>query len=158
MGTLAPGPHADNLGRDHVGHDADGDHHVGHLHVGRHHVVDGVAPGSDVVSTEDLDTAIAAVKAASAALRTAPSADVGPAEVSAVIGALRELVWNVTALTGTVAARYETIGALRHDHGDDPAVAVEMIGLRLGDARGWLVQVDESLGATHDHAARLARP
>ena len=113
--------------------------------------------GGRIVSTEDLDTAIAAVKAAAAELRTAPSADVGPADVSAVIGALRELVWNVTSLTGVVAARYENIGALRHDHGDDPAVAVEMIGLRLGEAQGWLVQVDESLGATHDHAARLAR-
>jgi len=86
------------------------------------------------------------MKAAAAELRTAPPADVGPAEVSAVIGALRELVWNVTTLTGVIAARYENIGALRHDHGDDPAVAVEMIGLRLGDAQGWLAQVDEALG------------
>ena len=37
------------------------------------------------MSVEDLDAAIAAVKAAAAELRTAPPAEAGPADVSAVM-------------------------------------------------------------------------
>lgn len=109
------------------------------------------------MSTAKLDTAITAVKASAAELATTP--DVEPADLSAVIAGLRELAWTLDHHVTTVARRYddERLGALRHDHGDDPHAAVEMIRLRLGDVTTRLADIDEGFGDAHDHAARLAR-
>ena len=58
----------------------------------------------------------------------------------------------------TIADRYERLdGPLRHDQGDDPAGAVEMVRLRLADIVSRLVDVDEAFNEAHNHAARLAR-
>lgn len=110
------------------------------------------------MSVRDLDAAIVAVKSATGGLRTAGRDELEPAELSAMIGATRELLWNVASLSRVVAERYERFGPLRHDRGEDPVATVAMIGLRLGDVSEWLAQLDDAFAATHDLAARLGRP
>ena len=107
-----------------------------------------------VMTTELLDTAITTVTTAA---RDLPR-DLEPADLSAQIGAARELGWALDEFLKSLAARYERLaGPLRHDQGGDPAVAVEMVRLRLDDITVRLGGVDEAFGEAHNHAARIAR-
>ena len=106
------------------------------------------------MTTELLDTAIATVKTAA---RDLP-AGLEPADLSAQVAAARELAWALDGFVKTITARYEHLdGPLRHDQGGDPAVAVEMVQLRLDDITSRLVDIDAAFGEAHNHAARLAR-
>jgi hypothetical protein len=104
------------------------------------------------MDTKYLDSAIANIKNATTGFQ-----DVEPADLSAQIGGLAELLWNITHLTNKIAAAYDTIGLLRHDQDGDPDIAVEMIRLRLGDVTGRMADIDEAIQDAHNHAARLAR-
>lgn len=106
------------------------------------------------MATELLDAAIASVKRAA---RDLPPG-MEPAELSAQIAAARELGWALDQFVKSVAACYEHLGgSLRHDQGDDPVVAVEVVRLRLGDIAARLEEADQALGEAHNHAARIAR-
>jgi hypothetical protein len=104
------------------------------------------------MNTGHLNAAVASIKDA-----TREFHDVEPADLSAQIGGLAELCWNITHLTNKIAIAYDTIGALRHDQDGDPDAAVEMIRLRLGDVATRLADIDEAIQDAHNHAARLAR-
>jgi hypothetical protein len=104
------------------------------------------------MNTEHLDAAITAIKDA-----TREFHDVEPADLSAQIGGLAELCWNITHLTNKIITGYDNIGLLRHDQGGDPDSAVEMIRLRLGDVTTRFTDIDEAIQDAHNHAARLAR-
>jgi hypothetical protein len=105
------------------------------------------------MNTEHLDTAITAIKAAAADFHGL----VEPADLSAQIGGLAELLWNITHLTNKIVTAYDGIGPLRHDQDGNPDDAVEMIRLRLGDVTTRLADIDEAIQDAHNHAARLAR-
>jgi hypothetical protein len=104
------------------------------------------------MDTKHLDTAIGAIKNAAAEFH-----DVEPADLSAQIGGLAELCWNITHLTNKIAAAYDNIGLLRHDQNGDTDDAVEMIRIRLADVTVRLGDIDEAIKEAHNHAARLAR-
>ena len=105
------------------------------------------------MTTELLDSAIATVKTAA---RDLPR-DLDPADLSAQIAAARELAWALDHFVKTIAGRYERLdGPLRHDQGGDPAVAVEMVRLRLGDITARLDETDQAFAEAHNHAARLS--
>jgi hypothetical protein len=104
------------------------------------------------MTTEQLDIAITAIKNASRDFH-----NLEPAELSAQIGGLAELCWNINHLTNKIVTAYDTIGLLRHDQNGDPGAAVEMIQLRLGDVTTRLTDIDNAIQDAHNHAARLAR-
>lgn len=104
------------------------------------------------MNTEHLDVAITAIKNA-----TCEFHDVEPADLSAQIGGLAELCWNITHLTNKIVTAYGGIGPLRHDQNGNPDDTVEMIRLRLGDVTTRLADIDEAIQDAHNHAARLAR-
>ena len=103
-----------------------------------------------------LETAITALKMSRDAIRD--THDPEPADLSAVVAAIRELAWNVDAVVKGLADRYTRLGLVGHDAGDDPVQAVGMIGLRLDDVTAALVEVDSALGHAHELAAKLHRP
>ena len=106
------------------------------------------------MTTELLDTAIATIKVAARDL----TRDVEPPDLSAQIAGARELTWALDHFVNTLAVRYGQLdGPLRHDQGGDPAAAVDMVRLRLGDIAARLVDVDDAFGDAHNHAARIAR-
>lgn len=76
-----------------------------------------------------LETAITALKASRDAIRDAQ--DPEPADLSSTVAMVRELAWNLDSVVKRVAERYNKLGPVGHDHGDDPARCVEMIRLRL---------------------------
>ena len=105
---------------------------------------------------QHLETAITALKTSRDAIRIAP--DPEPADLSAVVATIRELIWNLDAVVKGVADRYTRLGTVGHDTGDDPTQTVGMIGLRLDDVTAGLVEVDSALGHAHELAAKLHRP
>jgi hypothetical protein len=104
------------------------------------------------MNTGHIDTAITAIKNAAREFH-----DVEPADLSAQIGGLAELCWNINHLTNKIITAYDSIGPLRHDQGGNPDDAVEMIRLRLGDVTTRLTDIDEAIQDAHNHAARLAQ-
>ncbi len=104
------------------------------------------------MNTENLDAAIEAIKNAAREFH-----DVEPADLSAHIGGLAELCWNINHLTNKIITAYDRIGPLRDDQDGDPDIAVEMIRARLGDVATRLTDIDEAIQDAHNHAARLAR-
>jgi hypothetical protein len=104
------------------------------------------------MTTEQLDIAITAIKNASREFH-----DLEPADLSAQIGGLAELCWNITHLTKKIITAYDTIGPLRHDQNSDPDMAVEMIRLRLGDVTTRFADIDEAIKDAYNHAAHLAQ-
>jgi hypothetical protein len=99
-----------------------------------------------------LDTAIGQVKAARDHLR---HDDHEPADLSAVIGTLRELVWTIDTLTARLVDTYARLHCLGHDDGLDPTVAVAQITGRLAYTRRLLDGIDGCLADAHNTAAKL---
>lgn len=106
------------------------------------------------MTATDLDRAISTIDNALDALRYD---DLEPAELSAVVGALRELFWHTTTLTATLAGVYDRQGGLGHDDGDDPDGAVVAITAGLHTVGGHLAAIDHTLADTHNTAAKLHR-
>lgn len=107
-----------------------------------------------MTATGDLDRAINALDHPIEALRYD---DLEPAELSAVVGALRELFWHTTTLTTVLAGVYDHETGLGHDDGHDPAAAVAAIGVGLHTIGGHLSAIDHTLADTHNTAAKLRR-
>jgi hypothetical protein len=101
-----------------------------------------------------LDRATSAIDTAIDALRYD---DLEPAELSAVVGALRELFWHTTTLTTILAGVYDRYAGLGHDDGHDPAAAVTAIGAGLHTIAGHLAAIDHTLADAHNTAAKLHR-
>lgn len=104
--------------------------------------------------TADLDRAISAIDTTIDALRYDP---LEPAELSAVVGAMRELFWHTTTLTTVLADVYDHQHGLGHDDGHDPAAAIAAIGAGLHTVAGYLAAIDHALVDTHNTAAKLHR-
>lgn len=107
-----------------------------------------------MTATTDLDRAISAIDNTIDALRYD---DPEPAELSAVVGALRDLFWHTTTLTRTLAHVYDHQRGLGHDHGHDPAAAVAAIVAGLRNVAGHLAAIDHTLAAAHNTTAHLHR-
>ena len=102
-----------------------------------------------------LDTAIGAVKNARDHLRH--DTNIEPADLSAIIGTLRELVWTIDTFTAVLIDTYARQTDLGHDNGADPVEAIQRITARLSQARCNLDNIDGSLGDSHNIAAKLFR-
>jgi hypothetical protein len=107
-----------------------------------------------MTTTTDLDRAINAVDHAIEPLR---DDDLEPAELSAVVGALRELFWHTTTLTTVLAGVYDQQHGLGHDDGHDPDGAAAAIGVGLRTVAGHLAAMDYTLADAHNTAAKLHR-
>jgi hypothetical protein len=102
-----------------------------------------------------LDTAIGAVKNARDHARH--DTDVEPADLSAIIGTLRELVWTIDTFTALLIDTYGRQTELGHDDGADPVEAIQRVTDRLGQVRCNLDAIDGALGDSHNIAAKLHR-
>ena len=102
-----------------------------------------------------LDTAIGAVKNGRDHLRHDPNIE--PADLSAIIGTLRELVWTIDTCTAVLIDTYARQTELGHDNGADPVEAIQHITARLGQVRCNLDSIDGALGDSHNIAAKLFR-
>jgi hypothetical protein len=102
-----------------------------------------------------LDSAIGAVKNARDHARH--DEDVEPADLSATVGTLRELMWTIDTFTTLLIDGYNRQTELGHDNGADPVEAVQHITARLGQVRYNLDTIDGALGDTHNIAAKLFR-
>ena len=112
--------------------------------------------GTDMDRTvQVLDTAIGAVKNGRDHLRHDPKIE--PADLSAVIGTLRELVWTIDTFTAVLIDTYSRQTELEHDNGADPVEAIQRITARLGQVRCNLDTIDGALGDSHNIAAKLFR-
>jgi hypothetical protein len=100
-----------------------------------------------------LDTAIGNIKNARDDLRH--DNELLAADLSAVIGTLRELVWTVDTFTATIIDAYARQHDLGHDDGHDPVHVVARIVERLAHSRRCLDTIDGLLADAHNHAARL---
>jgi hypothetical protein len=105
-----------------------------------------------MTATGDLDRVINAVDTTIETLRYD---DLEPAELSAIVGALRELFWHTTTLTTVLAGVYDHQHGLEHDH--DPASAVAAVGVGLCTAAKHLARLDRTLADVHNTAAHLHR-
>ena len=103
-----------------------------------------------------LDSAIGAVKNARDHARH--DVDVEPADLSAVIGTLRELMWTIDTFTTVLIDTYAKQTGLGHDNGAEPSEAVQRITARLSQVRCNLDNIDGVLGDAHNIAAKLFRP
>jgi hypothetical protein len=101
-----------------------------------------------------LDPAVAAVDRAIEAVRYDR---LDPADLSAVIAGLRELFWHTATITSVLTHAYDQLGAVGHDHGDDPTVALTAIVAGLRTVAAQLADIDTALNETHNHAAHLFR-
>jgi hypothetical protein len=102
-----------------------------------------------------LDTAIGAIK--NARDHSRHDTDVEPADLSAVIGTLRELMWTIDTFTAVLIDTYSRQSELGHDNGADPVEAIQRITERLGQVRCNLEAIDGALGDSHNIAAKLFR-
>jgi hypothetical protein len=101
-----------------------------------------------------LDTATELVKAEANELRATP--EIEPSDLSSKVAELRALLWSADSLAKVIATKYGSLGELRHDGGEDPYIAAEMVTMRLGDVSIYLANADEALADAHNQAARLA--
>ena len=101
-----------------------------------------------------LDTAIGQIKNARDHLRDDDD-ELLAADLSAVVGTLRELVWTIDTFTATIIDAYDRQHDLGHDDGHDPAAVVARIIERLASSRRCLDSIDGLLADAHNHAARL---
>lgn len=102
--------------------------------------------------TVGLDRATAAVNATTSAVRHDIT---DPADLSATIAALRELLWHTSTLTTVLANTYDR-SCFDHDTASvDPAHTTGEIVARLGDIRGLHARIDHALADAHNHAAHL---
>jgi hypothetical protein len=102
-----------------------------------------------------LDTTIGAVKTARDHLRH--DTEIEPADLSAVIGTLRELVWTIDTFTALLIDTYGRQTDLGHDNGVDHVEAIQRIAARLGQVRYNLDSIDGALSDSHNIAAKLFR-
>jgi hypothetical protein len=102
-----------------------------------------------------LDTAIGAIKTARDHARL--DTNIEPADLSATIGTLRELVWTIDTFTALLIDTYGRQTDLGHDDGADPVEAIQRITARLGQVRCNLDSIDGALGHSHNIAAKLHR-
>ena len=102
-----------------------------------------------------LDTAIGAVKNARDHARH--DTDIEPADLSGVVGTLRELMWTIDTFTTVLIDTYNRQTDLGHDNGADPVEAIQRITARLGQVRCNLDSIDGALGDSHNIAAKLFR-
>jgi hypothetical protein len=102
-----------------------------------------------------LDSAIGAVKNGRDHLRH--DTNIEPADLSAIIGTLRELVWTIDTFTAVLIDTYGRQSELGHDNGADPVEAIQRITERLGQVRCNLDSIDGALGDCHNIAAKLFR-
>ena len=100
-----------------------------------------------------LDSAIGTVKAARDHLRH--DDELLAADLSAVVGTLRELIWTIDTFTSFVVDAYGHQHDLGHDDRHDPVFVVARIIERLTQTRRCLDSIDSMLADTHNHAARL---
>ena len=102
-----------------------------------------------------LDTAIGVIKNARDHARH--DEDVEPADLSATVGTLRELMWTIDTFTTLLIDGYNRQTELGHDNGADPVEAIQRITARLGQVRCNLDSIDGALGDAHNIAAKLFR-
>ena len=102
-----------------------------------------------------LDTAIGAVKNARDHARH--ETDVEPADLSGVVGTLRELMWTIDTFTTLLIDTYGRQTDLGHDNDADPVEAIQRITARLSQVRCNLDSIDGALGDSHNIAAKLFR-
>jgi hypothetical protein len=102
-----------------------------------------------------LDMAIGAVKNARDYARH--DVDVEPADLSATVGTLRELMWTIDTFTTLLIDTYGRQTELGHDDGADPVEAIQRITDRLGQVRCHLDTIDGALSDSHNIAAKLHR-
>jgi hypothetical protein len=102
-----------------------------------------------------LDSAIGAIKTARDSLRH--DTNIEPADLSAVIGTLRELVWTIDTFTAVLIDTYNRQTDLGHDNGADPVEAIQRITERLSQVRCNLDSIDGALGESQNIAAKLFR-
>lgn len=102
-----------------------------------------------------LDTTIGGIKNARDTLRH--DTHIEPADLSAVIGTLRELIWTVDTFTTVLIEGYNRQTELGHDNGADPVEAIQRITERLQQCRCNLEAADSGLGDAHNVAAKLFR-
>ena len=102
-----------------------------------------------------LDSAIGAIKTARDHARH--DTDVEPADLSATVGTLRELMWTIDTFTTLLIDTYSRQSELGHDNGADPVEAVQRITERLSQVRCNLDAIDGALGDSHNIAAKLFR-
>ena len=100
-----------------------------------------------------LDSVIGTVKSARDHLRH--DDELLAADLSAVVGTLRELAWTIDTFTATVVDAYARQHDLGHDDHHDPAAVVARIVERLASSRRCLDSIDGLLTDAHNHAARL---
>ncbi len=102
-----------------------------------------------------LDTAIGGVKNARDHLRHDTHID--PADLSAVVGTLRELIWTIDTFTTVLIEGYAKQTDLGHDSKADPVEAALRITQRLQQCQCNLESIDSGLGDAHNVAAKLFR-
>jgi hypothetical protein len=102
-----------------------------------------------------LDSAIGAVKNGRDHLRH--DTNIEPADLSAIIGTLRELMWTIDTFTTLLIDTYSHQTDLGHDNGADPVEAIQRITERLSQVRCNLDAIDGALGDSHNIAAKLFR-
>lgn len=100
-----------------------------------------------------LDSATGTIKNARDHLRHGD--DLLAADLSGVIGTLRELVWTIDTFTATIIDAYGRQDDLGHDNDHDPTGVVARITERLASTRCCLDSIDGLLADAHNHAARL---
>jgi hypothetical protein len=107
------------------------------------------------MSTARLDDATTALRDT---INTTRYDALDPAELSALVGGLRELFWHTHTLTTTLATRYDDlsdVGGVGHDDGTNPATAVTAIAAGLHDVAEQLDRIDDTLAGVHNTAAKL---
>ena len=77
--------------------------------------------------------------------------------MSGTIGAARELAWAFESLLKTVLDRYEHLdGPLRHDHGNNAELTVDLVRLRLAEVIRRFGDIDIAFDEAHSQAAHIS--
>jgi hypothetical protein len=105
-------------------------------------------------ATRLLDPAVAAVDRAVEVVRYD---DLEPADLSAVIAGIRELLWHTTTLTNALAHAYDTASDVGHDGGGEPQASTRTIVASLHTVAAQLASIDASFEIAHNHAAHIFR-